>query len=68
MTSASRPNLAAYNYVRKTASAAIANQQYAIIAPVSHCAYKRASEHTMVGDRDMGDARLDYDEHHLRLV
>lgn len=56
------PNLAAYNYVRKTASAAIANQQYAIIAPVSHCAYKRASEHTMVGDRDMGDARLNYDE------
>jgi uncharacterized protein len=55
------PNLAAYNYVRKTASAAVANQQYAIIAPVSHCAYKRASEHTMVGDRDMGDARLDYD-------
>ncbi|MGA8431404.1 MAG: CocE/NonD family hydrolase [Candidatus Sulfotelmatobacter sp.] len=56
------PNLAAYNYVRKTASAAVANQQYAIIAPVSHCAYKRASEHTMVGDRDMGDARLNYDE------
>ncbi len=56
------PNLAAYNYVRKTASAAIANQQYAIIAPVSHCAYKRASEHTMVGDRDMGDARFNYDE------
>ena len=56
------PNLAAYNYVRKTASAAVANQQYAIIAPVSHCAYKRASEHTMVGDRDLGDARLDYDE------
>jgi uncharacterized protein len=55
------PNLAAYNYVRKTASAAVANQQYAIIAPVPHCAYKRASEHTMVGDRDMGDARLDYD-------
>jgi putative CocE/NonD family hydrolase len=55
------PNLAAYNYVRSTASPAVAAQQYAIIAPVSHCAYKRASEHTMVGDRDMGDARLDYD-------
>jgi uncharacterized protein len=55
------PNLAAYNYVRSTASPAVANQQYAIIAPVAHCAYKRASEHTMVGDRDLGDARLDYD-------
>src|SRR5580698_5754432 len=43
------PNLAAYNHVRKTASAAIASQQYAIIAPVAHCSYKRAAEHTVVG-------------------
>jgi len=55
------PNLAAYNYVRSTASPTVANQQYAIIAPVGHCAYKRAAEHTIVGERDMGDARLDYD-------
>ncbi len=55
------PNLAAYNYVRKTASPEIANEQYAIIAPVAHCSYKRASEHTIVGERDMGDARFDYD-------
>ena len=55
------PNLAAYNYVRNTASPAVAAQQYAIIAPVSHCAYKGAAEHTIVGERDLGDARLDYD-------
>jgi uncharacterized protein len=55
------PNLAAYNYVRKTASPAVAGQQYAIIAPVPHCSYKRAAEHTIVGERDLGDARLDYD-------
>jgi uncharacterized protein len=55
------PNLAAYNYVRKTASPAIANQQYAVIAPMTHCGYKRATEHTIVGEREMGDARLDYD-------
>jgi uncharacterized protein len=55
------PNLAAYNYVRKTADPAIANEQYAVIAPVSHCAYKRAAEHSIVGERDMGDARMDYD-------
>ncbi len=54
------PNLAAYNQVRKTADAAIADEQYAVIAPVPHCSYWRASEHTMVGERDMGDARLDY--------
>ncbi len=56
------PNLAMYNHVRKTAKGAAANQQWAIIAPVGHCAYTRASEHTVVGERDMGDARLGYNE------
>jgi putative CocE/NonD family hydrolase len=55
------PNLAAYNFVRSTASPEVANEQYAIIAPVPHCSYKRAAEHTIVGERDLGDARLDYD-------
>jgi putative CocE/NonD family hydrolase len=56
------PNLAAYNFVRQTARPDIAAQQYAVIAPTLHCAYKRASEDTVVGERHMGDARLDYDE------
>jgi putative CocE/NonD family hydrolase len=56
------PNLAAYNYVRNTAKPEIGKRQYAVIAPTLHCAYKRATEHTVVGERDMGDARLDYDE------
>lgn len=55
------PNLATYNHVRKTARPEIANQQYAVIAPTLHCAYKRATENTVVGERSMGDARLDYD-------
>ena len=55
------PNLAAYNFVRKTAKPEVAKEQYAVIAPTLHCSYKRATEHTIVGDRDMGDARLDYD-------
>jgi putative CocE/NonD family hydrolase len=54
------PNLAAYNHVRKTAKPEIGNQQYAIIAPTLHCGYTRATENTVVGERDMGDARLDY--------
>jgi predicted acyl esterase len=54
------PNLAAYNAVRRSAPKAIADQQYAVIAPVLLCAYARASEHTMIGDLDMGDARYDY--------
>ena len=56
------PNLAAYNHVRKTASPAVGEQQWAIIAPVAHCSYTRATEDTMVGERSMGDARLDYQE------
>jgi putative CocE/NonD family hydrolase len=55
------PNLATYNHVRKTARPEIANQQYAVIAPTLHCAYKRATENTVVGERSMGDARMDYD-------
>jgi len=56
------PNLAAYNHVRKTARPEIADQQYAIIAPTLHCAYKRATENLTVGERNVGDARLNYDE------
>ena len=55
------PNLAAYNSVRSRASAAVADEQYAVIAPVGHCGYTGATEHSIVGERDMGDARLDYD-------
>lgn len=54
------PNLAAYNYVRRTARPDIAKEQYAVIAPTLHCGYTRATENTMVGERNMGDARLDY--------
>ena len=54
------PNLAAYNFVRKTAKPDVANEQYAVIAPTLHCGYTRATENTIVGERSMGDARLDY--------
>jgi putative CocE/NonD family hydrolase len=56
------PNLAMYNHVRKNASASVADQQWAIIAPVAHCAFTRATKDTVVGERSMGDARLDYQE------
>jgi uncharacterized protein len=54
------PNLATYNHVRKTAPGDAANQQYAVIAPTLHCAYTRATENTVVGERSVGDARYDY--------
>src|SRR5471030_1604292 len=56
------PNLALYNHVRATAPRAIADEQWAVIAPVAHCSYTRATSNTIVGERSMGDARLDYND------
>lgn len=59
----SSPNIALYNHVRKNAISEMArNNQYLVIAPVLHCSYTRATENTMIGERSMGDARLNYDE------
>jgi putative CocE/NonD family hydrolase len=59
----SSPNIALYNHVRKNAVSEMArNNQYLVIAPVLHCSYTRATENTMVGERSVGDARLNYDE------
>ena len=59
----SAPNIALFNHVRKTAKdKATADNQYLVIAPVLHCSYKRATENTIVGERSVGDARLNYDE------
>jgi uncharacterized protein len=55
------PNLAAYNHVRRTAKGGAGDRQYAVIAPTLHCAYKRATESLVVGERNVGDARYDYD-------
>ncbi|MBK8513893.1 MAG: CocE/NonD family hydrolase [Saprospiraceae bacterium] len=56
------PNLAMINHIKKNAKKpGIADNQYLVIAPVLHCSYKRATENTMVGERNVGDARLDYD-------
>ena len=56
------PNLALYNHVRSSAKPEVAAEQWAVIAPVTHCAYTRATADTIVGERNMGDARLDYQE------
>jgi putative CocE/NonD family hydrolase len=57
------PNLALFNHVRKNAKdPEVAANQYLVIAPTLHCAYWRASENTIVGERNIGDARLNYDE------
>ncbi len=56
------PNLALYNHVRATAPKPVADEQWAVIAPVLHCSYTRATADTIVGERSMGDARLDYND------
>jgi putative CocE/NonD family hydrolase len=55
------PNLALFNHVRNNTSTEIADNQYLVIAPTLHCAYTRAKENTIVGERSVGDARLDYE-------
>ena len=42
------------------------NNQFAIISPTDHCTSERATSHTVVGERDLGDARLDYWNIYLR--
>jgi putative CocE/NonD family hydrolase len=54
------PNLALYNHARATSK--VKDQHWAVIAPVAHCSYTRASADTVVGERSMGDARLNYQE------
>lgn len=57
------PNLALYNHVRKNAKDPLVREnQYLVIAPTLHCSYTRATQNTTVGERNVGDARLNYDE------
>jgi putative CocE/NonD family hydrolase len=57
------PNLALFNHVWKNGvDAETRDNQFAMVAPVGHCAYTRTTENTVVGERSMGDARWDYSE------
>jgi hypothetical protein len=57
------PNIALFNHARNNSKDAfIRDNQYLVIAPTLHCAFTRATENTIVGERSVGDARLNYDE------
>jgi len=57
------PNLALFNHVRRAAEdPEVGRNQHALVAPVTHCAFERATEETVVGDRNVGDARFAYRE------
>ncbi len=50
-----------FNLMRRNAlSARGRDHQYAIMSPTTHCASEAATEHTRIGDLDVGDARYDY--------
>jgi len=62
------PNLAMFEYQSKNAANQRARDNtFMIVAPTLHCQMGRAeSAHTIVGERDMGDARFDYSDFILR--
>ncbi len=57
------PNIALFNHLRANAKdPEIRENQYLVIAPTLHCRYTSATANTVVGERSVGDARLNYDE------
>ncbi|MEK9613378.1 MAG: CocE/NonD family hydrolase, partial [Flavobacteriaceae bacterium] len=57
------PNIALFNHVRSQGDDEfVKDNQYLVIAPTLHCGFTRATENTIVGERSVGDARLNYDE------
>jgi putative CocE/NonD family hydrolase len=56
------PNVAMFDYQTKNAATPMARDNiFMVIAPTLHCNQGQVeSEHTVVGERDMGDARFDY--------
>ncbi len=53
--------------MRKNADSARArDNQFLVVGPTTHCGFDSATEHTMVGKRELGDAQFDYDNLYLR--
>jgi putative CocE/NonD family hydrolase len=56
------PNLETFNHVRQNASdPKVRENQYLIISPSGHCSYNRLSEQTIIGEREIGDPRINFD-------
>jgi predicted acyl esterase len=53
------PNLALFNPVKNNSKdATIRDNQYLVIAPTLNCTYTRSTENKIVGERSVGDAKL----------
>jgi putative CocE/NonD family hydrolase len=42
------------------------DNQFLVVGPTTHCAFDSATEHTVVGKRELGDAQFDYYRLYLR--
>jgi uncharacterized protein len=59
---ASSPNIEMVNHIHKnTKDRNVADNQFMIISPSSHCGFWRDSANSVIGERVIGDARLAYD-------
>lgn len=59
---ASSPNIAMVNHIRENSNEKeVADNQYLVISPSGHCGFWRDSEETIIGERNMGNARMDYE-------
>ena len=57
------PNLALFNHVRENAEdPEVRDGQYVVVAPTPHCRFQTEKKKTVVGERDMGDVRFDYED------
>ncbi len=58
------PGLSAHHFCEREACLGGVRKAYPFHTgrPTRHCAYKRATENTIAGERSAGDARLNYDE------
>jgi len=61
------PNLALFNHASTHAEdPRVRDSQYVIVAPTPHCRFMTEAEETIVGERNMGDVRYDYDDYAAR--
>ena len=59
--------LGLFDLFQKNGVSAIAREnQFIIVAPTTHCEHHAATDNTIVGERNVGDARLDYWSLYLR--
>ncbi len=66
------PNIEMYNHVRATAEGEVADQQWLVIAPTTHCGFRRTDtgadgalvgpEEYTAGQRNLGDVRFNYQQ------